>query len=53
MKYEFKHQNFQIFLVSNETNMSIFHPLEVVARGSDTQLRVAKNYSILFRALIA
>ena len=30
-------------LVSIETNMNIFYPLEVVGRGSETQLQVGKN----------
>ena len=29
--------------VSNQTNVSIFHPLDVVGRGSDTQLQVDEN----------
>ena len=30
-------------LVLNLRNMSIFHPLEVVGRGSETQLQVGEN----------
>ena len=30
-------------LVSNSTNTSNFHPLEVVDRGSETQLQVGEN----------
>ena len=30
-------------LVSNQTNMSKFHSLEVVGRGSETQLQVNEN----------
>ena len=30
-------------LVSCRTNMSSFHPLEVVGRGSETQLQVGEN----------
>ena len=30
-------------LVSNQTNMRNVHPLEVVGRGSETQLHVLKN----------
>ena len=30
-------------LVLNEINMSNFHPLEVVCRGSETQLQVDEN----------
>ena len=43
MKYVFKHHALQMFLVSNLTNMSNFHPLEVVGRGSDAQLQVGEN----------
>ena len=37
--------NINIFkcLVSNETNMSNFHPLEVVGRDSGRQLQVGEN----------
>ena len=31
------------FLISNEANMSNFHPREVVGRGSETQLEVVDN----------
>ena len=31
------------YLVSYSTNMSNFQPLEVVGRGSETQLQVAEN----------
>ena len=30
--------------VSNDTNVSNFHPVEVVGRGSETQLQVGKNW---------
>ena len=30
-------------VVSNQTNMSNFHPLEVVGCGSETQLQVGEN----------
>ena len=30
-------------LVSNHTNMSLFHPVEVVCRDSETQLEVGEN----------
>ena len=43
MKYVFKHHDLQMFLVSNLTNMSNFHPLEVVGRGSDAQIQVGEN----------
>ena len=35
------------YLVSNWTNMSNFHPLEVVGRGSETQLQVGENLNYL------
>ena len=31
------------YLVSRLTNISNFHPLEVVGRGSETQLQVGEN----------
>ena len=31
------------YLRSNQTNISKFHSLEVVGRGSETQLRVGEN----------
>ena len=37
-----KHLNLQIFVIKL-TNMSDFQPLEVVGRGSETQLQVAEN----------
>ena len=42
-------QNIKIckYLCSNYTNMSNFQPLEVVGRGSETQLKVAENFSYL------
>ena len=43
-------------LVSNYTNMIYFHPLEVVGRGSETQLQVGENVNYLngraFKGLI-
>ena len=42
MKLAFKHQYLQS-VDSNLTNMSIFHALEVVGRGSETQLQVVEN----------
>ena len=30
-------------MFSNQTNISNFHPLEVVDRGSETQLQVGEN----------
>ena len=37
-----KHRYFKC-LVSNQTSMSDFRPLEVVARGSETQRQVGEN----------
>ena len=34
-----------------QTNMSNFHPLEVVDRGSETQLQVGEDVSYLFSFL--
>ena len=34
-------------LVPNDTRMSNFHPLEVVGRGSETQLQVGENLNKL------
>ena len=34
--------------VPNLTNMSNFHPLEIVGRGSETQLQVGKNLSCFY-----
>ena len=34
-------------LFSNHVNVSIFHPLEVVGRGSETQLQIGKNLGFL------
>ena len=33
------------------TQISIFHPLEVVVRGSETQLRMGKKYKLINFAL--
>ena len=52
MKWLFRNQDFQIF-GPNKTNMSNFHPLEVVCRGSETQLQVGENYICLFSSLRA
>ena len=40
------------YLVLNETNMSNFHPLEVVSRCRNPQLQVRENYSYLFHLKI-
>ena len=37
--------------VANYTNMRNFHPLEVVDRGSETQLQVSEDQIILFNSL--
>ena len=34
-------------LISNLTNMSHFHPLEFVSRGSETQIQVDENLNYL------
>ena len=36
------------YLVSNLTNMSNYHRLEVVSRGSETQLQVGRNKKIFY-----
>ena len=41
-----EHQYLQMFAPNIRSN---FHPLEVVGRGSETQLRVGEN--VLYRAL--
>ena len=38
----FKHRDLQMFGLKLD-NMSNFHPLEVVDRGSETQLQVSEN----------
>ena len=38
-----------ICLFSNFTNVSNFHPREVVGRGSETQLQVAENLTLSAR----
>ena len=38
-------QDFQM-LIQNKTNMSNFHPLGVVDRGSETQLQVDENLKV-------
>ena len=39
----FKHQYLQMFGLTLNEYMSNFHPLEVVGRGSETQLQVGEN----------
>ena len=48
MKCVFKHQHdqdSQTFVLKLNKYMSNFHPLEVVDRGSETQLQVDENLS--------
>ena len=42
--------NIRRCMLSNETHMSIFYPLEVVGRGSETQLQVGANCNYLIYA---
>ena len=46
MKCVSEHQDLQ-FLCSNLTNISICQPLEIVGRGSETQLQVGENLNQL------
>ena len=46
MNWMIKHQDLQMF-DSNETNISNFQPLEVMCRGSETQLQVDENLNYL------
>ena len=41
-----KHRDLQMF-APQKTNMGTFHPLEVVGRGSETQLQVGGNLILL------
>ena len=41
----FKQQDLQ--MVANLTNISHFHPLDVVGRGTETQLQVDENFNYL------
>ena len=43
----FKHQHFQMFDLELNIHMSNFHPLEVVGRGSETQLHVGENLNCI------
>ena len=43
----FKHQDLQMISLKLKTNPSIFYPLEVVGRGSETQLQMGKNLNYL------
>ena len=48
-KCVFKHQNLQMFdlICLKQNNMHNFHPLEVVDRGSETQLQMGENQNKL------
>ena len=46
MKLAFKHQDLQMFVLKI-TNISSFHPLEIVGRGSETQFQVGGNLNYL------
>ena len=48
MKCVFKHQHLQIFGLKLNEYMGNSHPLEVVGRGSETQLQVGENLNDLF-----
>ena len=37
------------YIFSNSKNMSNFHPLEVVGRGSETQLQVDENLNFMMQ----
>ena len=43
MKCVSKHQDLQLFVLKLKKNMRIFYPLEVVGRGSETQLQVGEK----------
>ena len=47
MKWVFKHQDFKMFGL--KLYKYSFHPLEVVGRGSETQLQVAENLTKRFK----
>ena len=47
MKRVFKHQNLQVLGLKSNTYLSYFHPLEVVGRGSETQLLVCEEFKYL------
>ena len=48
MKLVFKYRGLQMFSLKL-TNMSNFHPLEVVGRSSETQLQVGQNLILMLR----
>ena len=41
----FNHQELQMFDFKSKRYMIYFHPLEVVVRGSETQLQVGGNFN--------
>ena len=43
----FKHKYLQMFGLKISKNMSDFHPLGVVGRGSETQLQVGENFALV------
>ena len=47
-KCVFQHQDLQMFCLTSSICMRNFHPLEVVGRGSKTQLQVGGNLKYLF-----
>ena len=47
MKLVFQHQNLQMFDLKINKYKSNLHPLEVVGRGSETQLQVGENLNYL------
>ena len=49
MNYVFKHQDLQIFVLKLNKYPGNFQPLEVVGRGSETQLQVAENLNKLIQ----
>ena len=46
MKCAFKHQYLQMYSRKSNKYLSNFHPLEVVGRGSETQLQVGENVNL-------
>ena len=51
IKCVFKHQDLQMFWLKL-TNISNFHPLQVVGRGSETQLQVGENSNYLIKIIL-
>ena len=48
----FKHQDLQLFRLTQKTHMSIFHALYVVGRGSETQHKVRESLNYLIRRYV-